>query len=639
MARPEKVRELSPRLRDVLRYFWPYTRRYRALMTGSLLAIIAEVFLRLLEPWMLALVLDYVVMPPQSGAKQLPIISSMEPMTILLWASVGLVVAVGLRALAVYASKVGFALIGNRVLTEVRGDLYRHLHSLSMSYHNKARKGDLTVRVIGDIGLLKDVVVTAMLPLLGNALILVGMVAVLFLLNWQLALLAMVTLPLFWLSTVSLTEKIHKVSGDQRRREGSMASSASEAFGSMQVVHALSLERSFLDSFSGQNKSSLKQGVKGARLAARLERTVDLLVAVSTALVLYFGARLVLGGELTAGALVVFLTYLKNALRPVRDFAKYTGRMAKGVAAGERVLDVFQQEPDIEDSPDAVSAPPLRGDVRFESVTFSYEPGHPVLRDISFEVQAGERVAIVGASGHGKSTLVNLILRLYDPQSGRVLVDGRDIRDYTLESFRSQIGVVLQDTLLFAATVRENIGYGAADATPEEIEAAARLANAHEFIEALPDGYDTVLGERGVTLSGGQRQRISIARAAIRDAPILILDEPTTGLDGENARLVTDALTHLARGRTTFLITHDLRQVASADQILYIEGQRIAEQGTQLELLRAGGRYAALQAMAGGVRQVPVDGSSREARAAGEPTSGEPPSTLSPARTGPGRRG
>ena len=639
MARPEKVRELSPRLRDVLRYFWPYTRRYRALMTGSMLAIIAEVFLRLVEPWMLALVLDYVVMPPQSGAKQLPIISSMEPLTLLVWASVGLVVAVGLRALAVYASKVGFALIGNRVLTEVRGDLYRHLHSLSMSYHNKARKGDLTVRVISDIGLLKDVVVTAMLPLLGNALVLVGMVAVLFLLNWQLALLALVTLPLFWLSTVSLTEKIHKVSGDQRRREGSMASSASEAFGSMQIVQALSLERSFLDAFSGQNKKSLKQGVKGARLAARLERTVDLLVAVSTALVLYFGSRLVLGGELTAGALVVFLTYLKNALRPVRDFAKYTGRMAKGVAAGERVLDVFQQEPDIEDSPDAVSAPPLRGDVRFESVTFSYEPGHPVLREISFEVQAGQRVAIVGASGHGKSTLVNLILRLYDPQSGRVLVDGRDIRDYTLESFRSQIGVVLQDTLLFAATVRENIGYGAADATPEEIEAAARLANAHEFIEALPDGYDTVLGERGVTLSGGQRQRISIARAAIRDAPILILDEPTTGLDGENARLVTDALTHLARGRTTFLITHDLRQVASADQILYLEDQRIAEQGTQLELLRAGGQYAALQAMAGGVRQAPVDGNYPEARAAGEPTGGEPPSTLSPARTGPGRRG
>ena len=325
-------------------------------MTGSMLAIVAEVFLRLVEPWMLALVLDYVVMPSQGGAKQLPIISSMEPLTLLVWASVGLVVAVGLRALAVYASKVGFALIGNRVLTEVRGDLYRHLHSLSMSYHNKARKGDLTVRVISDIGLLKDVVVTAMLPLLGNALVLVGMVAVLFLLNWQLALLALVTLPLFWLSTVSLTEKIHKVSGDQRRREGSMASSASEAFGSMQIVQALSLERSFLDAFSGQNKKSLKQGVKGARLAARLERTVDLLVAVSTALVL-LRVLLVLGGELTAGALVVFLTYLKNALRPVRDFAKYTGRMAKGVAAGERVLDVFQQEPDIEDSPDAVSAP------------------------------------------------------------------------------------------------------------------------------------------------------------------------------------------------------------------------------------------------------------------------------------------
>ena len=599
MARPEKVRELGPRLREVLRYFWPYTRRYRGLMAGSLLAIVAEVFLRLLEPWMLALVLDYVVIPPKGGAPTLPVISSLDPMTLLFWACVGLVLAVGLRALSVYASTVGFALIGNRVLTEVRADLYRHLHSLSLSYHNKARKGDLTVRVIGDIGLLKDVVVTAVLPLLGNLFILVGMVGVLFWLNWQLALLSMVTVPLFWLSTLSITEKIHKVSGDQRRREGSMASSASEALGAMQIVQALSLERSFLDSFSGHNKKSLKQGVKGTKLAARLERTVDLLVAVSTALVMYFGARLVLSGELTAGALVVFLTYLKNALKPVRDFAKYTGRLAKAVAAGERVLDVFQQQPDIQDTPEAVTAPPLRGEVRFESVRFAYEPNHPVLRGVAFEAMPGQRIAIVGGSGNGKSTLANLILRLYDPQAGRILVDGRDIRDYTLESYRAQIGVVLQDTLLFAATVRDNIGYGAAGATPEDIEAAARLANAHDFILELPEGYDTVLGERGVTLSGGQRQRISIARTAIRNAPILILDEPTTGLDGENAGLVSDALIRLAQGRTTFLITHDLRQVATADQILYVEGGDVVERGTHAELLGAGGRYTHLQLIGG----------------------------------------
>jgi ATP-binding cassette, subfamily B, bacterial len=595
VARPQKVRDLGPRLREVLGYFWPYTRRHRKLMTGSFLAIIAEVLLRLVEPWMLALVLDYVIVPQQGAAKPLPLLGALDPMTLLLVASIGTVVTVGLRALAAYYSTVGFALIGNRVLTDVRADLYRHLHSLSLNYHNKARKGDLTVRVIGDIGLLKDVVVTAVLPLLGNLFVLVGMVAVLFWLNWQLALLSLVTVPLFWLSTVRISEKIHKVSGDQRRREGNMASSASEALGAMQIVQALSLERSFLDSFSGHNKKSLKQGVKGTRLAAQLERTVDLLIAVSTAVVLYFGARLVLGGDLTAGALIVFLTYQKNALKPVRDFAKYTGRLAKAVAAGERVLDVFQHQPDIKDSPDAVPAPRLRGEVRFDRVRFAYEPDRPILRGVSFEATPGQRIAVVGGSGNGKSTIANLLLRLYDPQAGRILVDGHDLTDYTLESYRAQIGVVLQDTLLFAATIRENIGYGAPGATPEDIEAAARLANAHDFIMEMPEGYDTVVGERGVTLSGGQRQRISIARTAVRDAPILILDEPTTGLDGENARLVSEALVRLAEGRTTFLITHDLRQVSTADQILYVEEGDVVERGTHAQLLDAGGRYTRLQ--------------------------------------------
>ncbi|NUR07290.1 MAG: ABC transporter ATP-binding protein [Nocardioidaceae bacterium] len=597
MGRPSNVSDLGPRLREILHYFWPYTRNHRATMVGALLAIVAEVFLRLLEPWMLALVIDYVIAPPKGGPKPLPVISDMSPEQILLFASVGLVASVGLRALAVYASTVGFAVVGNKVLTKVRADLYQHLHSLSLSYHTRARKGDLTVRVIGDIGLLKDVVVTAVLPLVGNLFILIGMISVLFFLNLKLTLLAMATVPLFWLSTVRLTNRIHQVSRAQRRREGSMASSAAESLGAIHVVQALSLEGQFAESFAGQNQKSSKQGVKGTRLAARLERSVDLLVAISTAVVMYFGARLVLDNSLTAGALVVFLTYLKNALKPVRDFAKYTARLAKAVAAGERVIDVFQQQPDIRDTPDAVPAPPLAGRVRLEDVSFEYEPGHPVLRGIEFEAEPGQVVALVGPSGIGKSTLVNLILRLYDPTSGRVLVDGRDIRDYTLESVRTQIGVVLQDTLLFAASVRENIRYGRPDATEAEVMAAAELANASEFIRRLPDGFDTVIGERGVTLSGGQRQRLSIARTAIRRAPILILDEPTTGMDGESSKLVTDALNRLADGRTTFLITHDLRQVAHADRILFIEGGNVVEQGSHEDLVARGGRYATLYAL------------------------------------------
>lgn len=594
MARPQRTRELTPRLREILRRFWPYTRNHRTLMAGSMFALVAEVLLRLLEPWMLALVLDHVILRQPGGPPDLLLVGQLQPMTLLAVASIGLVLTIGLRALTVYLSTVGFALVGNRVLTQIRADLYRHLHRLSLSFHTKARGGDLTVRVIGDVGLLRDVVVTAALPLLGNTMVLIGMVSVLFWLHWQLALLAMATVPLFWLSTLRLTDKIHNVSRDQRKREGSMASTAAESLGAIHIVQALSLEDTFGRSFARQNQRSLKEGVKGARLAARLERTVDVLVAISTGTVLYFGATFVMSGELTAGALVVFLTYLKNALKPVRDFAKYTARLAKATAAGERILDVFQREPDICDRPDATTARGMRGLVQFQDVGFAYEPGRPVLHGIHLRALPGQSVALVGPSGGGKSTLVNLLLRLYDPQVGCVLVDSRDVRDYTLESLRSQIGVVLQDTLLFAASVRENIAYGNPDAAPDDVEFAARLANAHDFIEALPEGYDTVIGERGVTLSGGQRQRIAIARAAIRRAPILVLDEPTTGLDDENARQVTEALDRLAEGSTTFLITHNLRQVARADHILYIEDGRVVERGSHQDLMRRAGRYAGL---------------------------------------------
>ncbi|HXG85628.1 MAG TPA: ABC transporter ATP-binding protein, partial [Pyrinomonadaceae bacterium] len=359
-------------------------------------------------------------------------------------------------------------------------------------------------------------------------------------------------------------------------------------------VQALSLEETFAGAFSSQNKKSPKEGVKGSRLSASLERAVDVLIAVATALVLWYGAQLVLRGEMTAGDLLVFLAYLKNAFKPVQDFAKYTGRIAKATAAGERIIELFKQTPDVKDLPGAVTAPALRGAVRFESVNFSYESGRLMLKDVDLDVKPGERVAIVGPSGNGKSTLVNLILRLYDPESGRILIDGRDIREYTLDSLRTQIGIVLQDSVLFAASVRDNIAYGAADATPEEIEAAARMANAHDFIEQMPEGYDTILGERGATLSAGQRQRIAIARAAVRRAAILILDEPTTGLDGENERLVMQALDRLATGKTTFLISHALRHALTSDIIIYVENGRIVERGTHTELMQKSGHYAAL---------------------------------------------
>src|SRR5881296_4441048 len=595
MGRPLSLRDSLPGLGRLARRFWPYVRRERPLITVSLLALYAEIVLRLLEPWPLKWVLDRVAgVTRHRGLSRLPFLDALDPATLLALSAVAVIVFAGLRALAAYYNTVGFALVGNRVLTTVRNELYGQLQRLSLSFHNRARSGDLLVRVTGDVGFLQDVAVTALLPLLANALTLVGMAAVMLWLNAPLTLIALATGPLFWASTTRLTRRIRETARRQRQQEGAMAATAAESIGAVKVIHALSLEGTFARAFTGQSRKNLATGVYATRLSAGLERTVDLLIAVATALVLWFGARLVLRGAMTPGDLVVFLAYLRTAFRPAKDFAKYTGRLAKASAAGERVVDLLDRTPDVRDLPGAVPAPPLRGHVRFEGVGFTYEPGRPALEAIDCTVEPGQHVALVGPSGSGKSTFASLILRLYDPTAGRVLIDGRDVREYTLASLRTQISVVLQDSILFVGTIRDNIGQGAPGASHEAIEAAARLANAHGFIMAQPQGYDTVVGERGVTLSNGQRQRIAVARAAIRHAPLLILDEPTTGLDGENERAVIEALERLTEGRTTFLITHDLQLAARANLILYLEAGRVRERGTHAELLRAEGPYANL---------------------------------------------
>src|SRR6266568_1514896 len=595
MSAPQTLRKDLPGLWRVLRHFWPQVRKHRLLMFGSLATLLMEVGLRLLEPWPLKVVFDRVI-NKMHGANgyRVSLFDIFDPVTLLAMMAIAMVAITGLRALAGFWSTIGFAKIGNRVLTRVRAQLYRHVQYLSLSFHTRARSGDLVIRVISDVGLLQDVVVTAVLPMLAKALILAGMLALMFWMNWRLALVALAVFPLFWLRTVTMGRKINEVARLQRKREGAMAATAAESITAIKTVKALSLESAFEQQFSRQSEKNLKQDVRAKRLAAGLERSVDLLTAIAGALVLFYGTRLALRKELSAGELLVFLAYLKNAFRPIQEFAKYTARLGKATAAGERVLDLLERVPEVRDLPEAVRAPSFHGEVRFESVSFAYEPDQRLLREMNFEVKPGQRVALVGQSGSGKSTVVSLILRLYDPQHGRVTIDGRDIRDYTLESLRSQIGVVLQDNLLFAAPVRENIACGAPSATPAEIQAAARLANAPEFIESLPQGYDTVLGERGVTLSHGQRQRIAIARAAIRQAPILILDEPMTGLDRKNQRAVTESLDRLNQGRTTFLITHDLHHATDCDLILYLEGGQLLERGTHETLMQANGRYAAL---------------------------------------------
>jgi ATP-binding cassette subfamily B protein len=408
------------------------------------------------------------------------------------------------------------------------------------------------------------------------------------------SLIAVAIFPVFLITTATMSKRIHKVATKQRQREGLMAANAAEAIGAIKVVQALSLQSRLEKTFAKQNQKSLNESAQTQKLRAGQERTVEILVAIATSIVLWRGVQLVMVGTLTPGDLLVFITYLKVAFKPMRQLAKYTGQIAKAIASGERIIDLLEIVPEVRDSRWAYPAHSFRGMVEFCCVSFAYENQANTLNNVSLTVLPGQKVALVGASGGGKSTLVSLLLRLYDPQQGRVLIDGGDIRDYTLDSLRKQISIVLQESILFAASIKDNIAYGCVEATDKEIEMAARLANAHDFIMALPEGYDTVVGERGATLSGGQRQRIAIARAAIRQASIVILDEPTVGLDNHSERLVTDALDRLTQTSTTFLITHDLRTAQNADQIFYLEGGQVLERGTHEQLMKLGKHYATL---------------------------------------------
>ncbi len=587
------LRQARPALARVLRRFAPLIREQRRLLVLGLLALLLEVALRLVEPWPLAYVLDAVVAAAGADVDSVDVPGGSLP-TLLVVCAAATVAAVALRAGASYAMTVCFALAGNRVLTRVRTQLYAHLNALSMDFHDRRRTGDLVTRVTGDVGRMQDATVTALLPLTGNVVTLLGMLVVIAVLDWQLALIVLAMFPLFFVTGLRLTKRLNGVARTQRAAEGQLASLATESLGAMKLVHSLSLEGRMEQRFGGSNAKSLRDGVKTTKLSAGLERKTDVLVGVATGLVLYFGATRVLAGELTPGELTVFLTYLKTAFKPMRDIAKYTARIAKAAASGERILDVLDEQPAVVDQPGAVPAPPFRGAVRFEDVHLSYAPGEPVLRGLDFAVPAGTRVAVVGPSGAGKSTLVALLSRLRDPDQGRVLIDDHDLRDLTLASVRAQVSVVLQESVLFAASIRDNIAFGVPDniafgvpdeVSDEEVERAARLAGAHDFISRLPAGYATVVGERGSTLSGGERQRIAIARAAIREAPVVVLDEALTGLDTATETEVVAALGRLTAGRTTFVITHDLDAARDADVVVWVEGGVLTRMGTPAEVL------------------------------------------------------
>ncbi|MEL7357309.1 MAG: ABC transporter ATP-binding protein [Cyanobacteria bacterium J06560_6] len=610
-TKPKNIQQAIPGLQRLVRRFWPQIAKQKGLLTLAGLALIAKVLSRLIAPWPLKLIFDFVLVPDAHSAElDWPLLRDMSTSMLLFVLSFAIIATSLLRATAAYISLVGLSVAASRIIADIRADLYAHIQQLSLSFHYQSKSGDLITRITSDIDTLRSATVNATLPLIVDTLTLISMIGVMFWIDWELALIGMLVFPLFILSSFKLTKRIKKVSRQQRKRESAMAATVAESIGAIKVVQALSLEERLGRLFASDNRQSLEDSAYTQQLTAGLQRTAEVLVAIATALVLWRGALIVQQGNATPGDLLVFITYLKTAFKPTRDLAKEASKISKATASGERIIDLFDVVPRIQDRSDAIAAPRFKGDISYQNISFAYDTqlsgndrnsrsnksttNSTVLKNISFTIKAGERIAFVGPSGGGKSTLVSLLLRLYDPLCGRVCIDGKDIRDYQLASLRQQISIVLQESMLFGTTVRENIAYGTVGATDTDIEQAAKLANAHEFIMKLPHGYDTLMSERGATLSGGQRQRIAIARAAVRKARIVILDEPTVGLDNKSEKAVSEALAHLSQDCTTFLITHDLRASINFDRIFYIENGQLIEQGTHPELMKQGEHYAAL---------------------------------------------
>lgn len=562
----------------------PHLRGKAGLITLGLVALLADVVFRVLEPWPLKFVVDSV--SASLGATAGAAAGIPEATVGLLVACASLLVGlIALRALAAYVSTVAFALVGSRVATELRGRVFAHLQSLSPRYHAATSSGDVVQRLVGDIGRLQEVAVTAGLPLVGNIVTLVVLTVVMSLMDPLLTLVVVAAAMAYLITSRRSSRKITAASRTTRKGEGALADTAAETFGAIRVVQAYGLEERFGGGFARGNDKALTEGVRSRRLAAGLERRTDLIVGVATALVLFGGGWQVLSGSMTPGDLVVFVAYLKLAMRPLRDLAKFTGRIARAAASGERVADLLDEPVEVEDAPHAVPLPRLRGEVWFDRIDLDDGRGRPLVRDLSLRIPAGQHICMLGPSGAGKSTLAGLLVRTADPLAGHVRLDGVSVTQATLASVRSAVSLLLQESVLFADTVRENIRLGRLDATDEEVAHAARRAMAHEFVSALPEGYDTVLGNRGDTLSGGQRQRIAIARALLRDAPVVVLDEATTGLDPQSRAQVADSLAELAAGRTVISITHDVTQALAADRVIWLEDGRIVEDGEPDELM------------------------------------------------------
>src|SRR5205085_4293311 len=530
----------------------------------AFVAVIAESATDLLEPWPLKIIFDYVLSSkrmPEWLAALIQATLGADKAAVLSFAALAVLAIAIVGAISSYTEDYLTTSVGQWVMHDLRRTLYYHIQRLSLSFHDQKRTGDLISRVTGDIDAIQSLISSVLLGMVVNILTLVGMIGVMFYLNWEFTLIALTVAPLLALVVYSFTRRIKRASRAVRKQEGAVVSVLQEVLSSIRVVQAFTREDYEQRRFEQESLESVEIALRARSLKAMLPPLVEMIVAIGTCLVLWYGTRLVLSGQLSVGALIVFFLYLSKMYKPMRQLSKMTDTVSKAIVGWERIREVLETDRQVHNLRGARRAPRLRGQIEFEHVSFGYDKDRPVLTDINLKIEPGQVAALVGPTGVGKTTIVSLIPRFYDPHTGRVMIDGTDVRRFKIKSLRQQISFVLQESLLFRAPIWQNIAYGKPEAKREEIIRAAKLANAHEFIMQMPEGYDTMVGERGETLSGGQRQRIAIARAIIRNAPLLILDEPATGLDAASEELVFDALTRLMAGKTSIVIAHRLATI------------------------------------------------------------------------------
>jgi ATP-binding cassette, subfamily B, bacterial len=577
-------------IRELLK---PHTR---ALALG-MAAATGEGIANLLDPWPLKIVLDNVLRskPPNGWLNSLIFaIAGTDKLAIVKLAAIALLVIAAAGAFCTYCEKLLITRVGQWVMHDLRQTLYFHIQRMSLKYHDQKSTGDLTSTVTSDIDSIQSFISSGLLETLINVLTLAGMIGVMFYINWRFTLVALSVAPVLALVVFRYTRQIKKASREVRKKEGEIASVIQEVLSSMRVVKAFAREDYEVRRLEEESLENVEIALRARGMKAKLAPLVEVIVAVGTALVLWFGARMVLNGSLSPGSLIVFVFYLGKMYKPMQELSKMTDAYSKAAVSYERIRGILDLNGEVRDMPGARKLSRVKGAIEFEHVTFGYDPKSPTLEDVSFRIDPGQVAAFVGPTGAGKTTIISLIPRFYDPISGTVKIDGVDVRQLEQRSLREHISVVLQETVLFHGSVWSNIAYGKPNASRAEIVKAAELANATEFIEKMPSGYDTLVGERGVTLSGGQRQRIAIARAVIRNTPILILDEPSSGLDAESEKLVFEALDRLMKGKTSIVIAHRLSTIRSADVIFVVKDGALVEHGTHAQLAAAGGLYSEL---------------------------------------------